>query len=166
MPPRQRCPLAYYSYMHVVIALLVKYLLTLFVRLHRCVCPGAAHRLGSTGARGRGTQETFATVRFRVALRRLSVQRQTANRHDQEATQSHQATARVAPAAFPGDNHISFSFPFPFPLLCSPLIHLPHPLLQCKAPSPPSSFTVAIIFLCNSRGFLLLRGSLKSKGPT
>lgn len=60
---------------------------------------------GSTGTRGRGEETSTAVVCLRVTLRGLSVQRQTANWHDQEATKSHQATARIAPATLPSMFH-------------------------------------------------------------
>ena len=45
----------------------------------------------------------------------LSVQRQTADGHDQETAEGHQATVRIAPATFPGTNHLLPPFPLSYP---------------------------------------------------
>lgn len=86
----------------------------IFRWVHICLfsrCSTVVKRLipGSTGARGRGEETSASVVRLRVTLRRLSFQRQTTDRHDQKTTQSHQATAWVTPATFPGTFYLFLS---------------------------------------------------------
>ena len=86
---------------------------------------------GASGARGGGAQAAASALRFRIALRRLSVQCQTADRHDETPAEDHQATVRIAPAAFPGKY-------FSLLLITSRLSYYP-PLLLIIGPEPELS---------------------------